>query len=600
MRPSGGSPSCVSIDDLGARPRSGVRDRRSSSSVPPAAGSSIPTRSPRRVRGRRLAGVPARCSVRSMRCAAGECDVAFAGGRPPGHHAVRDRAMGFCLFNNVAVGAAKLAAAGEQVAIVDWDVHHGNGTQDIFYDDPNVLYVSTHESPLYPGTGSSARPAAGAGAGTNVNLPFPAGTAGDTYRAAFDEVVVPVIERFAPDWLIISAGFDAHRDDPLAGLRLTAGDYADMARRLQPLVPARRRARRARGWLRPPGAHRSVGSDARARSSAAPTVPRPRRPARSACRRSPPPSSSGISERAAQRRRLHAVLRRARALGRVRCGRRRVRGAVPDGPRVMLQKRSAFAHEGGTWSCAGGALDEGETPLEGALREASEEIGRDPRRTTRCSASTVFAPATDWSYTTFVVEVPGEFGASINFETDAIAWDSPDEVERPPAPRRVRSCVARALRTIIEGAIDMSDQFFPYRFDRSVEADVRGAPGRRATMASPSPTDGSLRATYGRCRVDTTARQRRSHRRSPARIAGTRRSACGSASPTTASRSAPTTTVGCASSSSSRCPGSSGFTPHSALWVSVADPEGLAAAIGLSRRSAADATRVPSGCASQT
>ena len=101
----------------------------------------------------------------------------------------------------------------------------------------------------------------------------------------------------------------------------------------------------------------------------------------------------------------------------------------PDGPRVMLQKRSAFAHEGGTWSCAGGALDEGETALEGALREASEEIGHIPDGAT-VLGHTVFAPAVDWSYTTFVVEVPGEFGASMNFETDAIAWDTPDEVER--------------------------------------------------------------------------------------------------------------------------------------------------------------------------
>ena len=171
---------------------------------------------------------------------AGECDLAFAAGRPPGHHAVPDRAMGFCLFNNAAVGAAKLAAAGERVAIVDWDVHHGNGTQDIFYDDPNVLYVSTHEFPLYPGTGHMHEIGAGAGIGTNVNLTFPAGTAGDTYRAAFDEVIVPVIERFAPSWLIISAGYDGHRDDPLAGLGLTSADYADMAVRLQALVPARR------------------------------------------------------------------------------------------------------------------------------------------------------------------------------------------------------------------------------------------------------------------------------------------------------------------------------------------------------------------------
>ena len=171
---------------------------------------------------------------------AGECDLAFAAGRPPGHHAVRDRAMGFCLFNSAAVGAAKIAAAGEKVAIVDWDVHHGNGTQDIFYDDSNVLYVSTHESPLYPGTGLLRETGSGAGAGTTLNLPFPAGAAGNTFRRAFDEVVVPKVEQFAPDWLIISAGFDAHRNDPLAGLGLTAADYADLALRLQSLVPAQR------------------------------------------------------------------------------------------------------------------------------------------------------------------------------------------------------------------------------------------------------------------------------------------------------------------------------------------------------------------------
>jgi acetoin utilization deacetylase AcuC-like enzyme len=170
----------------------------------------------------------------------GECDAAFAAGRPPGHHAVRDRAMGFCVFNNAAVGAAKLAARGERVAVVDWDVHHGNGTQDMFYDDPRVLYVSTHQSPLYPGTGLLRETGAGAGEGTNVNLPFPPGTAGDTFRAAFDAVVMPVIERFAPDWLIISAGFDAHRNDPLAGLKLTSADFADLAGRLKSLVPARR------------------------------------------------------------------------------------------------------------------------------------------------------------------------------------------------------------------------------------------------------------------------------------------------------------------------------------------------------------------------
>ncbi len=170
----------------------------------------------------------------------GATSLAFAAGRPPGHHAVRSQAMGFCLFNNAAIGAASLVTRGERVAIVDWDVHHGNGTQDIFYDEPNVLYVSTHESPLYPGTGRM-RERGGPGApGTTCNLPFPAGTAGDTFREAFDDIVVPIVERFQPDWLIISAGFDAHRADPLAGLALTADDYADLALRLQPLVPGGR------------------------------------------------------------------------------------------------------------------------------------------------------------------------------------------------------------------------------------------------------------------------------------------------------------------------------------------------------------------------
>jgi acetoin utilization deacetylase AcuC-like enzyme len=170
----------------------------------------------------------------------GSCDVAFAAGRPPGHHAVADRAMGFCLFNNVSVAAAQLAAKGEKVAIVDWDVHHGNGTQDIFYDDPNVFYASTHETPLYPGTGRAEEMGGPSASRSNLNLPFPAGTRGDVYRRAVDEVIAPIISDFAPDWLFISAGFDGHRNDPLAGLELTSADYADLAVRLQQLVPKQR------------------------------------------------------------------------------------------------------------------------------------------------------------------------------------------------------------------------------------------------------------------------------------------------------------------------------------------------------------------------
>jgi acetoin utilization deacetylase AcuC-like enzyme len=170
----------------------------------------------------------------------GTCDVAFAASRPPGHHAEFAQSMGFCLFNNVAVAARALADRGERVAIVDWDVHHGNGTQDIFYDDPNVLYVSTHQSPLYPGTGRLTETGGENAPFTNLNLPFSPGTRGDVFRRAFDEVVAPAIDRFEPTWLIISAGFDAHRNDPLAELQLSSADFADLADRLRQLVPERR------------------------------------------------------------------------------------------------------------------------------------------------------------------------------------------------------------------------------------------------------------------------------------------------------------------------------------------------------------------------
>jgi acetoin utilization deacetylase AcuC-like enzyme len=170
----------------------------------------------------------------------GEGTAAFCAVRPPGHHAVADRAMGFCLVNNVAVTAATLRERGHRVLIVDWDAHHGNGTQDAFWADPDVLYVSMHEWPLYPGTGRLHDVGTGAGAGATVNFPLPGGATGDVYLDAIDEVVAPVAERFAPDWLLISAGFDAHRADPLTGLGLSAGDYADLTARLVGLVPANR------------------------------------------------------------------------------------------------------------------------------------------------------------------------------------------------------------------------------------------------------------------------------------------------------------------------------------------------------------------------
>ena len=167
----------------------------------------------------------------------GAATAAFCALRPPGHHALSDRAMGFCLLNNVAVVAAALAERGERVCVVDYDAHHGNGTQDIFFADPRVLYISMHEWPLYPGTGRLDETGSGAGVGTTLNFPLPAGATGDVYLAAVDEVAAPEIERFDPTWVLVSAGFDAHRDDPLTGLGLTAGDFADLTARIAAFAP---------------------------------------------------------------------------------------------------------------------------------------------------------------------------------------------------------------------------------------------------------------------------------------------------------------------------------------------------------------------------
>jgi len=163
--------------------------------------------------------------------------AAFVATRPPGHHALADRAMGFCLLNNVAVSAAALVAGDERVLIVDWDVHHGNGTQALFWDNPSVLYVSTHQSPFYPGTGGADEVGGGEARGLTVNVPLPAGATGDVVRRALDEVAAPVIEEFGPTWVLISAGFDAHRADPLADLGLSSGDFADLARTVASYAP---------------------------------------------------------------------------------------------------------------------------------------------------------------------------------------------------------------------------------------------------------------------------------------------------------------------------------------------------------------------------
>ena len=160
---------------------------------------------------------------------------AFAAIRPPGHHAEQQTAMGFCFFNNAAIAARHAQAVHgiERVAIIDWDVHHGNGTQDIFWSDPSVLYVSTHEMPLYPGTGGADETGA---FGTILNVPMQAGDGSEAFRAAFDDVVFPRLHEFRPNFLIISAGFDAHRDDPLGNLQLDEADFAWATRQLMALA----------------------------------------------------------------------------------------------------------------------------------------------------------------------------------------------------------------------------------------------------------------------------------------------------------------------------------------------------------------------------
>ena len=161
---------------------------------------------------------------------AGQVEHVFCAVRPPGHHAEAGRAMGFCLFNNVAIAARYVQRkyGVTRVLIVDWDVHHGNGTQHSFEDDPSVLFFSTHQYPHYPGTGRASERGTGAGEGLTINVPMEAGEGDDEYRAIFHKTLVPAADKFKPEFVIISAGFDAHKDDPLASMGLTEQGYAEL------------------------------------------------------------------------------------------------------------------------------------------------------------------------------------------------------------------------------------------------------------------------------------------------------------------------------------------------------------------------------------
>jgi acetoin utilization deacetylase AcuC-like enzyme len=173
----------------------------------------------------------------ALRVARGEAPSGFALVRPPGHHAESTRAMGFCLLNHVGLAARALQSAGlERIAIVDWDVHHGNGTQEIFEAERDVLYLSLHQFPWYPGTGSLAERGVGAGAGSTVNLPLPAGAGDAEYGAVFDALVEPMLREFAPELVLVSAGFDAHDRDPLSSMRLSSAAFARFTAQLRALT----------------------------------------------------------------------------------------------------------------------------------------------------------------------------------------------------------------------------------------------------------------------------------------------------------------------------------------------------------------------------
>jgi acetoin utilization deacetylase AcuC-like enzyme len=216
--------------------------------------------------------------------------VGFAVSRPPGHHALPNRAMGFCLFNNIAVTAAYLRARGNRVVILDWDVHHGNGTQEMLGDDPGVLYVSIHQDHFYPFEGHFSDIDASQAKGTVVNVPLPAGTAGDIYRQAWADLVIPIVEQFEPNWALISAGFDAHADDHLANFRLESDDYGWLSAQLVSVHPANRTIYTLEGGYDLTALRESTRSALLGSSGVSPVPP--------ATHSSPPAASTALSEAA--------------------------------------------------------------------------------------------------------------------------------------------------------------------------------------------------------------------------------------------------------------------------------------------------------------